>query len=333
MDIVLMSAALIGFGILVYVLLDGFDLGVGILFLWAPRDADRNVMMSSIAPVWDGNATWLIFGGGVLFAAFPTAYSIVLPALYVPIMVMLLALIFRGVAFEYRLKTNPTHRWVWDTAFWGGSTVVALMQGMMLGAVIEGFRVVNNRYVGGPFDWLTSFSVTTGFALVMGYALLGSTWLIMKTEEATQLWARSVAKPLLLIVLCFILMVSIKTPLEYPQIAQRWFSFPNILWLSPVPGLTTGLALKAWKGIISKEEHSPFWCTIGLFVLSYLGLAISLYPYLVMPHLTFWDLAAPESSLKFVLGVSCFTLPIVFGYTIFVYRVFKGKVTEQKNFY
>lgn len=325
-DIVTMSAILIGFGVLIYVLLDGFDLGIGILFLWAPRDDDRNAMMSSIAPVWDGNATWLIFGGGVLFAAFPTAYAILLPALYIPIMVMILALIFRGIAFEFRLKTNPKHRGLWDTAFWAGSIGVAMTQGMILGAVIEGFKVVNNRYAGGGFDWLTSFSVMTGFALLMGYALLGSTWLIMKTQDATKLWARGVAKPLLLIVLGFIAMVSIKTPLEYPHIAERWFSVPNLYWLLPVPIVIVGLVIQAWRGIVSDANESPFWCTVGLFMLCYLGLMISLYPYLIMPNLTYWDLAAPDSSLKFVLVVSYFSLPIVLGYTWFVYRVFKGKV-------
>lgn len=331
-DPVVICFLLIGFGIVMYGVLDGFDLGVGVLFPWAPTDDDRDVMMSSIAPVWDGNETWLIYGGGVLFAAFPLAYSIALPALYVPLMAMLVGLIFRGVAFEFRLK-EKRFRQIWDYTFWAGSSLAAMAQGMMLGAMIEGFDVTGRQFSGGPFDWLTSFSVTTGVGVLFGYGLLGATWLNMKTRGATEVWARGVARPLALLVLLFIAMVSFKTPLAYPLIAERWFSFPNILLLSPIPVITAWVGVSLLRSLARGDVRAPFYYSVGLFLLSAAGLAISLWPNIAMPSLTIWDAAAPPKSLHFVLVVAMFSVPIIIGYTIFVYRIFRGKIDSDQSFY
>jgi cytochrome d ubiquinol oxidase subunit II len=331
-DVTTICALLIALGMMLYVILDGFDLGIGIIFPFAPNEFSKNKMMSSIAPVWDGNETWLIYGGGILFAAFPTAYSILLPALYIPLMLLLFALMFRGVAFEFRLKAKQS-RWIWDYSFTFGSILAAFSQGLILGSIIEGFQVENMRFVGGSFDWLTSFSITTGFGVVFGYALLGASWVVLKTENPTKEWAKNIIKPLNVMLGLFILMVSLKTPIEYPQIAQKWFSFPNFWILLPIPLITIVCWLKIFSSLSNNKDYQPFILTIAIFILSFIGLGYSLWPYIIINDLTIWDLAAPEKSLQLVFITLMISFPIVLGYTIFVYKLFKGKVLDHHHYY
>src|SRR5262245_29042807 len=227
-------AALIGVAVAMYVILDGFDLGIGILFPAFPQARHRDLMVNTVAPFWDGNETWLVLGGGGLLVAFPKAYAVILPALYLPVILMLLALVFRGVAFEFRWVARTSKIW-WDRAFWLGSTLAAFFQGVILGGLIQGITIANGEFAGGPIDWATRFSVLCGLGVVAGYALLGATWLAMKTEGAVAERARGQAKLLLLAVLAFMGAVSLWTPLAFPRIAQRWFTTPNIYYLWPVP--------------------------------------------------------------------------------------------------
>lgn len=336
MDFAIICAGLLLFGLGMYVILDGFDLGVGILFPWAPTDDCRNVLMSSIAPVWDGNGTWLIYGGGLLFAAFPKAYSILLSALYAPIMILILALILRGIAFEFRLKAEKS-RWIWDTSFTAGSILAAFSQGVILGAVIHGIHVDNMAFSGNIFDCINAFTITTGGALVVGYAFLGSTWLVMKTTGITHDWAKHITKPLLFMVLLFLLMISINTPLEYPSIRERWLG--HLFYLCPVPLMVLILAYLVFQGLNKGIDALPFRAAIGIFILGLVGIVISLWPYMIMmPHhkdvgITIWQLSASPSAQKFVLWLLCFSLPIVLTYTFFVYKIFKGKVTKDETYY
>jgi cytochrome bd ubiquinol oxidase subunit II len=321
----LVWAAIIAFAVAMYVLLDGFDLGIGILFPLAPGHAERDVMMNSVAPVWDGNETWLVLGGGGLMAAFPLAYGVVLPAVYVPIVIMLLSLVLRGVAFEFRFKAERS-RFVWDAAFAGGSTLAALAQGLTLGAFVHGFVVSGDQFAGGPFDWLSPFSLMTGVGLVCGYALLAATWLVLKTEDALQAWSRRTAEMALVAVVGFIALVSLWTPFEEPDIAHRWFAWPNILYLSPVPIVTAATAVALWVLLRRGRERSPFLLAVGLFLLSFLGLGISLWPYAVPRSITIWQAAAqPEAQLFLLVGVVVL-IPLILAYTSYSYWVFRGKV-------
>ena len=330
--IVLICGALIALGVLIYVCLDGFDLGVGILFPFAPSDSTRSVMFSSVAPVWDGNATWLIYTGGVLFAAFPLAYSILLPALYIPAMLMVVAFIFRGLAFEFRLKANRS-RFVWDIAFAAGSTAAAFLQGAMLGSIIQGFELDGYRYSGGAMDWFSSFAIICGISLVMGYSLLGVSWLIYKTDGKTREWAREMIKPIAWLVAFFILVISINTPLEHEYIIKRWFTMPNFLYLAPVPFLSLLCFYGIIYGTVKHVDKLPYLCTVGLYILSFIGLGISLFPNIVMPSISIWDAAAHENSLDLVFYVLIVSLPIVLGYTIYIYRIFRDKVDEETHHY
>lgn len=325
-------ALIIAGAVAMYVILDGFDLGVGILFPFSRREEDRDVMMNTVAPFWDGNETWLVLGGGGLWVAFPLAYAIVMPALYIPVIVMLLALIFRGVAFEFRWVAKPHHK-RWDIAFIGGSTIAAFAQGVILGGLLQGIEVADGRYAGGTFDWLSPFSIMCGLALVAGYALLGATWLIGKTEGALAERARGQARILLFVVLGFIALVSLWTPLAFERAAERWFSAPNIYFLWPVPILTVWLAWRIWRNLEKRREWMPFLGCIGLFLLCFLGLAVSNFPYLVPPDLTVWDTAAhPDSQIFMLIGV-VFMLPIIIGYIIFVYWTFRGKVRPGEGYH
>lgn len=325
-DLTLIWAGIIALGVFMYVLLDGFDLGIGVLFPFAPDSEARGVMMNTVAPVWDGNETWLVLGGTGLLAAFPLAYSVLLPALYIPILLMLVALIFRGVAFEFRFKAEERSRWIWDISFAAGSTLCAFMQGLILGAFIKGFEVEQSAYVGGPFDWLTPFSVMTGIGLVAGYALIGVSWVILKTKGDIQDWAFATAKRLLPAVLAFIVIVSLWTPLMHEGIAGRWFTWPNMVWLSPVPLATALLAYGYWWALGRRSDAIPFLCALGLFLLSYLGLAISLWPYVIPPDISIWDAASsPDTQLFLLLGV-LLVLPIILFYTAWTYWVFRGKL-------
>jgi cytochrome d ubiquinol oxidase subunit II len=317
---------LIAVAVAMYVILDGFDLGIGILFPFARKEEERDQMMNSVAPFWDGNETWLILGGGGLWVAFPKAYAIIMPALYLPVIVMLLALIFRGVSFEFRFVAKPRHRF-WDVAFSAGSTIAAFAQGVILGGLIQGVTVVEGRYGGGPFDWATPFAFLCGVGLVAGYGLLGATWLIAKTDGAVAARARDQAHALLIAVLVFIAAVSVWTPLGFERIAERWFTTPNIYFLWPVPLITAALGALVWNSLEQGRELMPFVGVVGLFLLSFLGLAISTFPYLVPPTLTVWDTAAvPDSQIFTLIGV-IFTLPIILGYVVFVYWTFRAKVS------
>ena len=324
-DLPLLWAGIIAFGIAIYVALDGFDLGIGILFpIFGERD-ERDVMMNTVAPIWDGNETWLVLGGAALFGAFPLAYAVLLPALYLPLTIMLLALVFRGVAFEFRFKANRT-RVVWDWAFAGGSIVATFCQGVALGAFIQGVPVVDRQYAGGAWDWLSPFSLFAGVALVAGYAALACGWLIMRTEGALQERFFRTMPALGAALLATIGAVSIWTPLMHEAIAGRWFAWPNLAYFAPVPILVGVIALLLWHAVRLRWERLPFFLTLGLFFLGYTGLAISLWPNIVPPSISIWEAAAPPASQGFLIVGVAFLLPLILGYTAFSYWVFRGKV-------
>jgi cytochrome d ubiquinol oxidase subunit II len=325
-------AALIASAVALYVILDGFDLGVGILFPTARTERERDQMMNSVAPFWDGNETWLVLGGGGLLVAFPVAYAVIMPALYLPLTFMLLALIFRGVAFEFRWVAKSSKKY-WNFAFAAGSTLAGFFQGIVLGGLIQGIKVSNGEFAGGPFDWATPFALLTGLGVVAGYALLGATWLVLRTEGTVAQRSRAQAKILLLAVLAAMALVSLWTPLEFERIAARWFTTPNIYFLWPVPAITGLLALGLWKWLGEDRDVAPFAATIGLFLLGYLGLVISNYPYIVPPTLDIWQTAAAPSSQIFMLIGTVALLPIIFGYIIFVYWLFWGKVREGEGYH
>lgn len=335
MDLTLVWAAIIALGVVVYVVLDGFVLGIAILFPFARTHADRDVMMNSVAPVWDGNQTWLVLGGAGLFAVFPAAYSILLPALYAPILLMLIALVWRGVSFEFRFKADRSRR-LWDISFSFGGVVAAVCQGLVLGTVVQGFEVRNGEYAGGPFDWLTPFTLLTGVSVVAGYALLGSTWLVMKTIGDLQSWSYRVSRRMLPLLVVCIGAVSVYTPLDQPAIAERWFSLPNFYYLSQVPFITFIVAVSCWyvlKRQRRTQQSLPFYFSIGLFVLSYAGLTISIWPYIVPRAVTVWEAAAPPATQIFALIGYCVFLPLVIGYSVMAYRVFSGKVRHDEGYH
>ncbi len=334
LDLPLIWAVLIAFAVLAYVVLDGFDLGVGILFAVEREDEARGVMLNSVAPVWDGNETWLILGGGGLFAVFPTAYAVIMPALYPAIIAMLLALVFRGVAFEFRYRaTSVRGRRGWDAAFALGSTAAAFCQGLALGGLVQGIKVVHDAYAGGWFDWLTGFTLLCGIAVVAGYALLGATWLVWRTEGALQFRARRHARALAAAVLGLIVVVSLWTPMLSPAFSRRWFSWPGILLTSPVPILVALLAWGFWRAMSRRQERAPFFCVIGWFVLCYLGLGISLWPEIVPPSLTIWQAAAPPASQAFLLVGALVLVPLILAYTGYAYWVFRGKVHAGTHYH
>ena len=319
-------AALIGVAVAFYVILDGFDLGIGILFPFAKDDAERDRMLASIAPFWDGNETWLVLGGGGLLVAFPRAYSIIMPAFYLPLIVMLLALVFRGVTFEFRAIAH--HKPFWNVVFAAGSTLAGFCQGLVLGGLVQGVKIENGAYAGGPFDWATPFGLLCGFGVVAGYALLGACWLMLKTDGDMAARAAAKAKVLLIAVLVFMAAVSLYTPLTVPRIAQRWFTMPNLLYLAPVPIVTALVAFADWRWIEARHDVAPFLASIALFLLGYLGLVISTVPYIVPPTLTIRDAAAAPSSQLFMLIGTLILLPMILGYTALTYWLFRGKVRE-----
>jgi cytochrome d ubiquinol oxidase subunit II len=327
----LIAAGVVAVAIALYVILDGFDLGVGILFPFYPRESDRDQMMNSIAPFWDGNETWLILGGNGLLVAFPPAYAIIMPALYVPLIVMLLALVFRGVAFEFRWVAKPSHR-IWDWSFAGGSFVAALAQGAMLAGLIQGIHVEGRHFAGGPLDWATPFALLCAVSLAVGYALLGACWLAMKTADGEER-VRARARGLLIALIVCIGVVSVWTPLAMPRIEHRWFDWPNILYLAPVPLVTTLLALGCWRGIVRGRGALAFYCAIGLFLAAFAGLLVSNLPYLVPPALTLWQAAAAPKSQAFLLAGTALLLPFILGYTVFVYHTFRGKVRVGEGYH
>jgi len=332
LDLPLIWGFLIATAVFLYALLDGFDLGCGILFLFAPSDKCRDRIMNSIAPFWDGNETWLILGGGGMFAAFPVAYAILMPALYLPVIFMLLGLIFRGVAFEFRFKSSEEHRKIWDIAFHAGSLLAAFMQGVILGNFVQGIEVNGRSFAGGPLDWANGFSIVTGLSLIFGYALLGATWLIMKTEDITQSWARGIASYVLVYVGLAMAIVSISMPFIDKRIIELWFSLPNFFYLLPIPLFTALGFVLLWKDLKFSNEVRPFFLTIVLFFLSYLGIGISLYPWIVPFKFTIWEAAAVSTSQSLLLvGVIIF-LPIILIYTAYSYYVFRGKTSHERMY-
>jgi len=320
-DIATLWAFIIAFAVFVYVVMDGFDLGLGMLFPLFPEKADRDVIMNTVAPVWDGNETWLVLGGGGLLAAFPLAYAVMLPALYIPIILMLIGLILRGVAFEFRFKSQR-YRFLWDTAFAGGSILAALMQGAVMGAFVQGFAVTDNRFSGGAFDWLTPFSAVTSVALLSGYVLLSAAWLIMKGDEALKEWAYGVCRFALIVVSVFIVVFSLWTPFLHPEIAARWFKPGNMVMLSPVPLITAASVVALWMALQRRQRYLPFLLATALFILCYTGLAVSLFPFIIPPGITIWQAAAAPDSQLFMLYGAIPILPIILGYTAYSYYVF-----------
>ena len=323
---------ILGAGIFFYVLLDGFDLGVGMLYNFMPDTRSRNLVMNAIAPVWDGNETWLVLGGVALLAAFPLAFAILIPALYFPILVMLLALVFRGVAFEFRFR-DVEHKTFWDHGFFYGSLIATMAQGMMLGAFIQGFKVEGRVFAGGALDFLTPFSVLTGIALVFGYALLGAGWLVLKTEDDIQARARRYGRVCLVSVVIGIVVVSLWTPLANDAVFSRWFSWPNILILSPVPVATALVAWATWRALGGASQSGGFIGAVGLFALSYIGITISLFPMIVPHHYTLMQAASPPGTQAFLLVGTLFLLPVILFYSGWSYWVFRGKVRADVGYH
>jgi cytochrome d ubiquinol oxidase subunit II len=328
-DMTAIWAAIIFFSVFMYVVLDGFDLGIGLLYPFVRGRRERDTMMNTVAPIWDGNETWLVLGGEGLLAAFPLAYSIILSGIYLPLIFMLVGLIFRGVAFEFRFKANERERPVWDLAFIGGSMVAAFFQGVALGTLLQGIPVSGRSYAGGPFDWLAPFPLAAGAGVVVAYALLGATWLIMRTEGDLQKSMIRLARPLTLLLLAAIGGVSLWTPLAYHQVAERWFSFPNVLLLSPVPLLVALCAVLLLRALGRAPYRTPFVAALGLVLLCYAGMAISIWPHIVPFDLTIWQAAAPPASQRFTLVGALVVIPLILAYTGWSYYVFRGKVGDE----
>jgi cytochrome d ubiquinol oxidase subunit II len=324
--------AIIGFGILMYVLMDGFVLGIGILAPFAEDDRQLDNMMNTAAPIWDGNETWLVLGGAGLLAAFPKAYAIMLSGLYLPVLLMLIALVLRGVSFEFRFKAHTSKR-LWGVCFAVGSIAAAFAQGLMLGAIVEGLPLSQDKYLGGPFDWFSPFSMLTATAVVFGYALLGSTWLILKTEGPLQQVAYTLTRPLVAVVVAFMGLVSTWLPFLNSQIMARWFDSGNFIWLSPIPLLALVNGVMLWRAVMRKADKTPFALAICFFALGFIGLAAGIWPNLLPPSLSIWDAAAPRSSQGFVLVGTLIMLPAVLGYTWWSYSVFRGKVAADSGYH
>ena len=332
-DLPLIWAMLIAVAVFMYVVLDGFDLGIGILFPTARSSAERDVMMNSVAPVWDGNETWLVLGGGGLYAVFPLAYSVLMPALYAPLIAMLIGLVFRGVVFEFRFKSSPERRGIWDIAFFLGSLTAALAQGIALGAIVQGIDVEGRAYAGGWLDWFTPFSLMTGVAVVVGYALLGATWLIWKCEGPMQAHFREKAQVLGIAMLGAITVVSLWTPLLDDGFAARWFEMPQIIYTLPVPAMVVVLALVLFRSLTGTRDAVPFLASLGLFLVTYIGLGISLYPNIVPPSIDIWQAAAPDSSLLFLLVGAAVLIPMILAYSAYAYWVFRGKLDPDEGYH
>ncbi len=331
-DYPLIWACLIAVAVLAYVILDGFDLGIGALFLLHPKKEDRDAMMESVAPVWDGNETWLVLGGGGLLAVFPLAYAIILPALYLPLIVMLLGLILRGVAFEFRPRSGD-YRFLWDWSFAWGSIIAALAQGVALGALVHGIHVVGRGYGGGTWDWLSPFSALTGVALLVGYGLLGACWLIVKTTGPLRAMAQRQAKILAFATLLLIGVVSLWTPFINADYFTKWLAYPAVLYSAVVPLVLLGCAGLLVRGLTRDSDWLPFLASLGIFITCFGGLGISFYPYIVPTSVTLWQAAAPDISLRFLLVGTAVLLPMVLIYTGHAYWVFHGKVGNGSGYH
>ncbi|MDR3477356.1 MAG: cytochrome d ubiquinol oxidase subunit II [Gammaproteobacteria bacterium] len=316
----------IGFCVLMYVLLDGFDLGIGILFPFFPGRHARDIMVSTVLPVWDGNQTWLVLGGAFLYGAFPQAFSLLLPALYMPIFVMVMSLLFRGITFEFRLKAKKSLPW-WDALFCVSSTLVCFCQGLVLGTFVKGFQLGSEPNT-LSYELFTPFNISCGFALLFGYALLGATWIIGKTTGELQARMYHAAKICLLVVTLFLMIISLWTPFVDDSIRAIWFN-PNYIYKLAMLPLVTGLMILYFGyALYKRAEYILFWLAIGIFVCAYLGFGISTFPYLIPHVLTIWQVVAPESTVLFMLFGALLLLPMLVGYTSYSYYVFRGKVTE-----
>lgn len=325
-------ALLLGLAVVLYVVLDGFDLGIGMLFPFYAEEAERDQVMNSVAPFWDGNETWLVLGGVTLWAAFPKAFAVLLPAMYIPVVVLLLALIFRGVAFEFRWVAKPRHA-AWDVSFAAGSALAAFAQGLVLGGILQEIRVVDGQFAGRALDWLTPFSVMCGCAVVAGYMLLGAAWLMMKTSGTVEEKARRLGPRLLLVLVAFIVVVSIWTPLQFGRIAQRWFSLPNLFFLAQVPVATALFAWLCWRSMRAGGTLLPFVSATAIFLLAFIGLVASNVPYLVPPVMTVWDAAAHPSSQVFYLIGASILLPMILAYTVLVFWLFRGRLGPGEGYH
>jgi cytochrome d ubiquinol oxidase subunit II len=333
-DLPVVWAIIILFGVMMYVVMDGFDLGIGILFPFFHAKHDRDVMMNTVAPVWDGNETWLVLGGAGLFVAFPMAYAVILSAFYLPLILMLVALVFRGVAFEFRFKAKEGRRRVWDKAFIGGSYVATFFQGVTLGGFVQGIPVRNGDFAGGPLDWFAPFPLFAGLGLIATYALLGGAWLVIKTEGPLQERMRAISHHLAWVLLAFIAAISIWSPLAHPEIAQRWFSLPNLFFFAPVPLLVLACTLYLQRALSAPDVHAlPFVLTLVLVFLGYSGLGISLWPNVIPPNISIWDAAGPPQSLGFTLVGALLVIPMILGYTALGYWIFRGKIRHGEGYH
>lgn len=335
-DLPLIWFLIIGFGLMMYIMMDGFDLGIGLIFPFVLNQHDRDLMVNSVAPVWDGNETWLVLGGVGLLAAFPKAYAILLTALYLPLIFMLCGLILRGVSFEFRFKATESHKHYWDKAFIFGSYTATFFQGVSLGAFINGVKIGSNGqelfFNGGSFDWLTPFSCFTGIGLLVAYALLGCTWLIMKTEKHLQQKMITLAKPILILLLTVIVVISIWTPSTHEAIAKRWLALPNFFILAPFPVLAFGAAYFLLKKLNHNPYVAPFVLALIIVFSGYLGLAISLWPN-ILPNISMREVAAPAQSMGFALVGALFIIPFILVYTFWAYYVFRGKITSNEGYH
>lgn len=329
LDLTLIWFLIIIFGTWMYIIMDGFDLGIGILLPFAHNRQQKDMMVNTVAPVWDGNETWLVLGGAALFGAFPLAYAIILEALMMPLTLMLIALIFRGVAFEFRFKANPSHQALWDKAFVIGSMMATFCQGIVVGALVQGISVTNRQYTGGMFDWLSVFTLLCGFGLLAAYALLGATWLLLKTDgvlhQLAQNWSRYLLAALLIMMLC----ISVYTPLLNNSIAQRWFGQPQFWMFLPVPILCVLTAVVFIQAIKKQQDSLPFLCALILIFLGYSGLGISIWPNIIPPSIDIWQAASGLASQGFMALGTLLILPIVLAYTAWSYYVFRGKVKDS----
>jgi cytochrome d ubiquinol oxidase subunit II len=332
-DITAVWAAIIFFSVFMYVVLDGFDLGIGMLYPFVPARRDRDTMMNSVAPIWDGNETWLVLGGEGLLAAFPVAYAVILPAIYLPLAFMLVGLVFRGVAFEFRFKANDRERPIWDLAFTGGSMAAAFFQGVSLGAFLSGIPVSGRSWAGGPLDWFAPFPLAAGIGVMIAYTLLGATWLVMKSEGELHQRMVGLARPLTWLLLAAIAVVSIWTPLSQHQVAERWFSFPNLLLLSPVPLLVAASSFWLLWSLKREPLRQPFIAALALVLLGFTGMAISIWPHIVPPAITIWEAAAPRATQSFALVGTLIVLPLILAYTAWSYYVFRGKVADTGGYH
>jgi cytochrome bd ubiquinol oxidase subunit II len=332
-DLPVLWAIIIGVGLMMYIVMDGFDLGIGILFPFVRDRQQRDLMVNSVAPVWDGNETWLVLGGAALYAAFPLAYGLILSALYLPIMLMLAGLILRGVSFEFRFKAEDRFKPLWDRAFSFGSFLAAFCQGVALGAWVNGFPTQDYNFTGGALDCFTPFSLLTGVGAIVSYSLLGSTWLVMKTEDALKRQMRRLAQWIAILLFFVIFAVSLWAPLAHDEILDRWLVMPNLFYFAPVPLLvliTTWLQLRVLQN--RDIEAAPFALALFMIFLGYTGLAISMWPNIIPPRISIWDAASSPESMGFTLVGTLFIIPIIMAYTSWSYYVFRGKSSSEEGY-